>query len=108
MAAPLRTPMRPSALASVQAGTSTDALDIPRTPLAIRSLSGRGARRPAIDAVDRVRGEFVEMRGFSPTSAQAARLFDLAPDECDRILTRLVAEGFLQRSPDGRYRSLRT
>jgi hypothetical protein len=81
-----------------------DSLDFTRTPLSIRTLYGRGVKRPPADPVDRIRGEFVEMRGFSPTSAQAARLFDLSPDECERILARLVGEGFLRRSPDGRYR----
>ena len=79
-------------------------LDISRAPLSIRTLKGRVQQQSPADPVDRVRGEFIEMRGFSPTSVQAARLFDLAPDECDRILARLVAEGFLRRSADGRYR----
>ena len=83
---------------------SADSLHISRTPLSVRTLYGRGLTRPPVDPVDRVRGEFIEMRGFSPTSAQAARLFDLPPDECDRVLMRLVTEGFLRRSPDGRYR----
>jgi hypothetical protein len=64
-------------------------------------------RRPAplsVDVIDRVRGEFVEMRGFSPTIDQAARLFHIDRAECDRILSGLVDEGFLKRTPDGRYR----
>lgn len=69
--------------------------------LSIRSLD---ARRPSADLVARVRGEFVEMRGFSPTVEQAARLFALTNDECARVLRALVQEGFLQRTPDGRYR----
>ena len=56
------------------------------------------------DVVSRVRGEFVEMRGFSPTIEQAARLFNLSVDECGRILTHLVKEGFLHCTADGRYR----
>ena len=100
----MASPLRPSA----------DSLDITRAPLSIRTLSGRVAtrprqgsplRQPQVDPLERVRGEFIEMRGFSPTPAQAARLFDLSPEECDRVLTRLVAEGFLRRSADGRYRT---
>ena len=69
-------------------------------PLSIRSLDyRRGA-----DVVSRVRGEFFEMRGFSPTVAQAARLFDLTPEECGQVLSSLEREGFLRRTPDGRYR----
>ena len=59
-------------------------------------------RRP--DVATRVRGEFFEMRGFSPTVEQAARLFDLPMDECRRVLSSLEREGFLRRTPDGRYR----
>jgi hypothetical protein len=42
------------------------------------------------------------MRGFSPTVEQAARLFAIPTDECQRILTNLVR--FLHRTADGRYR----
>lgn len=75
------------------------ALDIAPKALSIRSLD---YRRP--DVMTRVRGEFVEMRGFSPTVEQAARLFDLSMDECRRVLGSLEREGFLRRTPDGRYR----
>lgn len=78
-------------------------LDINPKPLSMRSLDYRRTLEvPSI--VDRVRGEFVEMRGFSPTVEQAARLFDLPRDECGRILGGLVQEGFLRRTSDGRYR----
>ena len=75
------------------------ALDIAPKALSMRSLD---YRRP--DVVTRVRGEFFEMRGFSPTVEQAARLFDLSMDECRRVLGSLEREGFLRRTPDGRYR----
>ena len=78
---------------------SSSALDIAPKPLSIRSFD---FRRP--DVMTRVRGEFFEMRGFSPTVEQAARLFDLSMDECRRILTSLEREGFLRRTADGRYR----
>ena len=87
--APNRAPHRPS-------------LAINPKPVSIRSLDYR--RGPQTDVVDRVRGEFAEMRGFSPTVEQAARLFDLPTEECRQILGRLVQEGFLRRTPDGRYR----
>ena len=44
------------------------------------------------------------MRGFCPTLAQAARLFDLAPDECARVLGALIKDGSLRRDETGRYR----
>jgi hypothetical protein len=56
------------------------------------------------DVVDRIRCEFVEMRGFSPTVDQAARLFQVSRDECIRVLKKLVDEGFLRQTADGRYR----
>ena len=75
--------------------------DIAPRPLAVRTLDQRRAL-PGVR--DRVRGEFVEMRGFSPTIDQAARLFNLSREECGRVLAVLVQEGFLRRTPDGRYR----
>ena len=77
------------------------ALNVPSRALSIRSLD---YRRGAVDLINRVRGEFVEMRGFSPTVDQAARLFDRSTDECRRILLGLVQEGFLRCTTDGRYR----
>lgn len=68
---------------------------------------GAGHWRPsatAADVVERVRGEFFEMRGFSPTVDQAARLFQINRDECGRILKGLVEEGFLSQTSDGRFR----
>jgi hypothetical protein len=88
--APKRTPQHPS-------------LEIAPKPLSMRSLDYR--RAPKIrELIDRVRGEFVEMRGFSPTVEQAARLFDLPREECRQILGGLVQEGFLLCTGDGRYR----
>jgi hypothetical protein len=92
-------------VAMVQAHKSTGfylpSLDLKPRPLSIRP---REYRRPTpADVVERVRSEFVEMRGFSPTLAQAARLFDLPAEDCDLILSGLVQSGFLRRTPDGRY-----
>jgi hypothetical protein len=78
-------------------------LDIAPRPISISTLNyRRGPARPDVEA--RVRCEFVEMRGFSPTVQQAARLFQINPDECGQLLTRLVQEGFLRQTPDGRFR----
>ena len=81
-------------------------LDIAPRPLTISNLSYYRASASAMrgDVEARVRCEFVEMRGFSPTVQQAARLFQLNQDECGRLLTRLVQEGFLRQTPDGRFR----
>ena len=88
-------------MAEARKTTPTSALDfVHPKPLSIRSPH----HRPGTDVVNRVRGEFVEMRGFSPTVEQAARLFDLSREECGRVLSGLEREGFLRRSADGRYR----
>jgi hypothetical protein len=78
-------------------------LHLKPTPLTMRRLDYRRPAAP-VAVAERVRGEFVEMRGFSPTIEQAARLFHLPPDECRTILGSLVQEGFLRQTPDGRYR----
>ena len=76
-------------------------LNVPLSPLKAPLRSRASA---ADSLIDRVRGEFVEMRGFSPTLTQAVRLFNLSEGECRTVLTTLVSEGFLLQSSDGRYR----
>jgi hypothetical protein len=87
---------------TVQAPRTSDPLDVPFKQLTVRSLGA--PRLVPREAIERIKGEFVEMRGFSPTLDQAARLFNLQKEECARLLTALLHEGFLQQSPDGRYR----
>ena len=81
-------------------------LDIAPRPLSIHSLNYRRSTSPSQqrDVEARVRCEFVEMRGFSPTIQQAARLFQINVEDCGQLLTRLVQEGFLRQTPDGRFR----
>jgi hypothetical protein len=64
------------------------------------------ARRTPADQklVERVRREFSDMRGLSPTMAQAARLFHLAHEECFEIFRQLLQEEFLVLGADNRYR----
>jgi len=83
-----------------QRSPQSDPLDVTLVPLKIRTLGAAGS---PTDVATRVRGEFMEMRGFSPTIEQAARLFDLPREECDSVLDTLVHQGFLRRTPDGRY-----
>ena len=84
------------------AGKSAPPLDIKPTPLAIRTLDRW--RNSASSPIDRIRTEFKEMRGFSPTLPQAARLFGLSVEECARVFTVLVQDGSLAVGRDGRYR----
>jgi hypothetical protein len=81
---------------------ASDPFDIRPRALSIRSL--KPTRGSSVPVAERVRDEFVEMRGFSPTLDQAARLFDLPRDECRRVLSGLVRDGFLRCTADGRYR----
>ena len=69
-----------------------------------RSGDRRLGRHPDRATLERIRAEFNEMRGFSPTSGQAARLFGLSNDDCQRVLDSLAREGFLHLGEDGRYR----
>jgi hypothetical protein len=78
---------------------------VPLVPASANRLDQKRSRRaPARRLIDRVRGEFTEMQGFSPTLDQAARLFSLSRDECHRVFNHLRREGFLGCSADGRYR----
>jgi hypothetical protein len=80
-------------------------LHVPIRPLRMRSLARTPAQRPADQKlVERVRREFSDMRGLSPTMAQARRLFHLADEECLEIFAQLLQEGFLDLCADDRYR----
>ena len=77
-------------------------LAVPLTRLKT-SLRARSAEDQRM-LVDRIRSEFVEMQGFSPTLEQAMRLFHFSEVECLEVLIALVEEGFLHVAADGRYR----
>jgi CheY-like chemotaxis protein len=69
------------------------------------------ARRPLapLDAIDapaavRVRDEFAALPGLSLTAEQARLVFELDPEMCAAILSALVAEGFLARTPYGTFK----
>ena len=93
-------------------GTSRKTLSFPRRtlnapliPFRIPALKRPPADRPADQKlVERVRREFSDMRGLSPTLAQAGRLFHLADQECCEIFAQLLHEGFLDLCPDQKYR----
>ena len=58
-----------------------------------------------IDALQRIRGEYLEMPGLTLTIAQAARLWGLDSDLCRDLLDRLVTDGFLKCRHDSYSRS---
>jgi len=51
----------------------------------------------------RVRSEYREMPGLRLTFAQACRLWQMEAPTCEAVLTALVDEQFLRRTPDGAY-----
>lgn len=53
--------------------------------------------------LDRIRGEYLEMPGLRLTVPQALRLWGLPQDVCEYALDRLVDDGFLRRTADGRF-----
>ena len=53
--------------------------------------------------ITRVRGEFLEMPGLRLAPAQAARLWAIDRDTCDRVLQSLVNMGFLWQTRDGSF-----
>lgn len=52
----------------------------------------------------RARAEFREMPGMCLTTAQAARLWQLSPEQAQELLQELVHAGFLIRRDGQRYR----
>jgi len=52
-------------------------------------------------AVERVRGEFLEMPGLRLTVPQAARLWGLDLASCEEVLEVLIRTSFLRRTPAG-------
>ena len=79
-------------------------LNVPLAPLKMRAVRDRSVKAADSGLVARIRSEFIEMRGFSPTLQQAGRLFHLGYDECRQVLAALIDEGFLREEHDGRYR----
>jgi hypothetical protein len=80
---------------------------LPDTPLRPASVPLPRERRdhaPRKRLVRRICSEFEEMPGLCLTSAQASRLFSLAPDVCSRVFSELVDSGVLVLRSDGRYR----
>jgi Fic family protein len=56
------------------------------------------------DLTTRARAEFREMPGMCLTTAQAARLWQLSPDQAQNLLQELVKAGILVRQDGQRYR----
>jgi DNA-binding IclR family transcriptional regulator len=57
-----------------------------------------------VEAVERLKGVFLEVPGTQLTAAEASRLSGLEIARCEPILDALVSAGFLTRGRDGRFR----
>ena len=95
-------------------GTGTDSRltklnDLPRKqlapPVALRMFPADRRNVAARLALQRrICNEFDEMPGTALTLAQATRRFGISSEICTRLLQRLVTEGRLRRTADGRFR----
>jgi len=56
-----------------------------------------------VDAIPRVRAEYLEMPGLRLKPDQVQRLCGVEPSICQMVLDALVAERFLCVKPDGLY-----
>ena len=53
--------------------------------------------------VTRIKSEFNESPGMCLTLRQGARLWGIAPEECAKVVERLVAEEFLRWTRNGKW-----
>lgn len=65
-------------------------------------LDSAGPMRSGV--VERIQAEYREMPGLALTLSQAARLFGVNAHESPRVLSDLMACGFLRRDQTGAYR----
>ena len=69
-------------------------MDLTHQPITTAPL----APDPFGEALQRVKGEFLEMPGLKLTESQARRLWALDGDVCHAVLTALVESRFLVRT----------
>lgn len=53
--------------------------------------------------LERFRSEMRHAPALALSLSQAARLFNLAPDTCERLIAALAREGLVQVRSDGRF-----
>jgi hypothetical protein len=67
-------------------------------------LSGASeSKRLLQDALDRIRGEFLEMPGLRLTDRQAQKLLGLDAELCATLIAELMEARFLFRTRDGSF-----
>ena len=74
-----------------------------RKTIEVRGNNQDRAMPATSEILRRAEGEYREMPGLSLTLAQAARLWGLDCDTCERVLTKLVECQILTRGLNGTY-----
>jgi hypothetical protein len=70
---------------------------------AARELRSCLSTMPLHTLEHRIRTDYTDMPGLSPTLRQAQRLWHLDAHTCSTLLTRLADAGFLRRTSNGRF-----
>jgi Fic family protein len=79
--------------------TLTSATSIGGDPVSLDSSEPMRSK-----VIQRIQAEYMEMPGLKLTLPQAARLFGVSAHESQRVLSELMACGFLGRDQKGAYR----
>jgi hypothetical protein len=61
------------------------------------------SRAGTSDWLNLIRAEYKEIPGLNLTKPQIQRLWGLDPLTCDALVDRLIADGFLRRTPSNVY-----
>jgi DNA-binding IclR family transcriptional regulator len=59
---------------------------------------------PIVEAIERLKGVFLDVPGTQLSLGEAARLSGIEPARCEPLLDALIGTGFLMRGRDGRFR----
>jgi len=98
---PFRWPATATAASRTSAGGDPQRTDLD-VPIQPDFLERRDSVARA-ELIERFRSEFRALPGLWVTRSDAARLFAVPEDVCERVLNRLVSEGLLIRTADGIY-----
>jgi len=70
-------------------------------PARRRTPNGPPANMDTDVLVTRIKSEFNESPGMCLTLRQGARLWGIAPEDCEKVIDRLIAEQFLRWTRNG-------
>ena len=60
-------------------------------------------RAGALEDVQRIRAEYLDLPGLSLTARQAQRLWNLDSETCQRVLDLMIRDNFLRQTPQAQY-----